>query len=98
MSKRASVTDIELASVINKVEALLMNEPDTRSSDTLLFVRYMERYHGVECLRGILEYTGHETISRSRREIQHNGRCLPLESVTDVRLENQVTFSNFFGG
>lgn len=102
MSKKAvkaggSIDQNEISTVLDRTEKLMVEEPGTRNSDKLLLVRYMAKYHNID-ISPLLnkEIPSPETIRRDRQRIQADGRCKPLESVHEVREENQITFRNFF--
>jgi hypothetical protein len=90
-----SVDEKELCTVQKRTEKLLQEEPETRNSDKLLIRRYMKIYHNVD-LNIPDDSPSLETIRRCRQAIQAQGKCRPVESVGEVRGENEVVFSKFF--
>jgi hypothetical protein len=100
MKKRRKEREGELLNAFELTEKLLEEEPDTRSDDRLLVERYYFKYHGLTTLREVRrhkEVPSYETIRRARQRIQADGRCLPVKTVTDGRMESQVVFSEVFG-
>lgn len=100
MKKGRREKEGEMLNAFDLTEKLLQAEPATRSSDTLLIARYFKVYHNITRLDEIPlrnDVPSFETIRRARQRIQADGRCLPVETVKDGRMENQVVFSEMFG-
>lgn len=86
--------------VCDKVEKLLKEYPECRSSDKRLWITYLVMYHNLrEDMRNKPELAfesfvltmmdkntpSFESVSRSRRKIQERGDYLPPESVKKAR-------------
>jgi hypothetical protein len=100
MKRGKKITEGDLLNAFELTEKLLEAEEDTRSDDRLLVERYYLKYHGLTTLSEVRkhkEVPSYETIRRARQRIQADGRCLPVQAVTDGRMENQVVFSEVFG-
>lgn len=91
----------EIYNTKEKVIRILEEEPATRSSDGLLFIRYCERQLNCKLpeIRKILlsdEFPAFETVRRARQKVQETNPELSANAfVKRARMENQVVFENF---
>lgn len=90
------------------VEAILRNDPDTRNSDSLLYVRVCQRIDEKLSTRPFFYVMAHskdfglppfETVSRCRRKLQEKDDSLQaVEEVQKARQDNQEAFLELAGG
>lgn len=94
----------EIYNTKEKVLQILKEEPETRASDRLLIVRFLERSAGKPLpeVRNILmnqQMPSTETIRRARQKLQENHVELrPNKAVQDVKDENELIFKTIMGG
>jgi len=68
-----------------RVERILKNYPETRGSDKLLQIKYLNQYQNTnfsqEQIQALLKAPSLESIRRSRQKIQEAGKYLPSSDV-----------------
>lgn len=82
----------ELNTCVERVEALLEDDPNCRNSDKYLLSKYIKEFHGLDLPADILaEIPSFESITRARRKLQENGDYPPLSDVESKRAEIQTS-------
>ena len=93
-----------LSKVKEKVFLELVNRPETRNDDRLLFAKVYEDYYGIkdEPFFEVMmrrDLPSFESIRRCRAKIQAaNSWLRPNEAVQEFRDENEAEYYSFMGG
>ena len=83
------------------VEDILENEPITRTSDNLLFVRYYELYNPrvnfLDFFKNPKKYGGYDykTLERARRKIQARRPELKNSKVAEYRFDQEQVYFEY---
>ncbi len=88
---------MELRTIKQRVENIMVQIPETRGSDKLLQLYYWGHYDGVKINKqDFMKCTDSESIRRSRQKVQSERNDLdPVEEVKHGRDNKQLDFFDF---
>lgn len=91
----------EVRKTTSHVRMILKENTETRNSDGLLILEYLERHRGLvfpEDIRQQILSVNFETITRARRKIQSSGRYLPTDRTIIRRRRLEMVYREVMRG